>query len=242
MTQKTKVGLIDDEESVLMLLGGLIAMLPEYEVGFATTDPVQGLEWIRRARAEILITDIIMPELGGLEISKRLLNSRVPVIICSGHPSYAVHGFKVDAVDFLVKPPSPHELSDALGKASKKIDALYWVRQTVDEDFVVIGEKYSHNKYVVKPDDILFMEQREKHSVVKYGENKEFMLFSTFEKSLNKLKSPYMVRIHQSYAVNILKVKSLKKDQCELYSGDLIPISRLYKTEIHELFYNKMIN
>ncbi len=241
MTQVFKVGLIDDEENILEILSHEIGMIPEFEVGFSTVDPVQGLEYIRRGKADILITDLLMPGLGGLEISRRLLNSRVPVIICSGHPQYARHGYKVNAVDFLVKPPDPVELSEALIKAKKKLDTLHWVKQVVEEDYVVVGDKLGYMRRPVKPSEMLYMEQREKESIVKLEDNREFKLISPFEVSVSKLKSPYMVRVHQSFAVNILKVKMLSAETCELVSGDVIPIGRTYKEQIRQIFENKLI-
>ncbi|MBN7817484.1 LytR/AlgR family response regulator transcription factor [Algoriphagus pacificus] len=241
MIQNFKIGLIDDEQSVLDLLSAEISMLPGFIVGFATTDPVKGLEYIRRGEADILVTDILMPDLGGLEISRRLIDSRIPVIICSGHSKYAIQGFKVDALDFLGKPPDPIELSRALEKAKKKIDRLYWVKNVVEEDFVVIGDKLGYNRRPIRPEDILYMEQQEKISKVKLVGNREFNLVSPFYQSLEKLKSPYMVRIHQSFAVNILKVKVLSASQCELVSGDVIPISVSYREELRRIFENKLI-
>lgn len=241
MNDKIRIGLIDDEQAMLDFLSKLIGMVPEFEVSFSTTDAIKGLEWTKRKKADILITDIIMPELGGLEISKRLIDTGIPVIICSGYQNYGVQGFKVNAVDFLVKPPNPLELSEALEKARKRLDQQYWVKHVLDEDFVVIGDKLSHQKHLVRPSDILYMEQREKESHVFLEQEKKLILVNPFQISLEKLKSPYMVRIHQSFAVNIQKVKSLHSDQCVLVSGFSIPVSRSYKGDIQVLLEKKMI-
>lgn len=241
MKENFRVGLIDDEQAVLDLLSAEIAMLPGFTVGFETVDPIKGLEYLRRGEADILITDILMPDLGGLEISRKLLDSRIPVIICSGHSKYAIQGYKVDAMGFLGKPPDPIELSLALDKAKKKIDSLYWVKNVVEEDYVVIGDKLGYNRRPVRPEDILYMEQQEKVSKVRLVGNREFNLVSPFYESLKKLKSPYMIRVHQSFAVNILKVKLLTATQCELVSGDLIPVSVSYREELRRIFENKLI-
>ncbi|WP_026968193.1 LytR/AlgR family response regulator transcription factor [Algoriphagus terrigena] len=241
MNPKIKVGLIDDEESILDLLTILIRMLPDFEVSFATTDPVKGLEWISRGKAQILITDIVMPELGGLEISRRLLKTGIPIIICSGHQKYAVQGFRVKAVDFLVKPPDPMELTEALLKAGEKVDTGFVLRQVIDEDYVVVGEKLSHRKHFIRPSDILYMEQQEKDSLVYLEKGPTVVLTNPFLVSLAKLKSPFMIRVHQSYAVNIQKVQTLLPDECILISGQSVPVSRTYKHEIQVLMDKKLI-
>jgi two-component system LytT family response regulator len=241
MGQVFKVGLIDDEEEILEVLRHEISMIMGFEVGFSTTDPIKGLEYIRRGKADILITDLHMPGLGGLEISKKLLNSRVPIIFCSGYPHYAKYGYRVDALDFLEKPPDSLELLDALTKAKKKLDNLFWVREVVEEDYVVVGDKLGYNCKLINQREILYMEQQERDSFVRMEDQTQFKLTSSFEVSLAKLRSPYMVRVHQSFAVNILKVRVLGAEHCELVSGDVIQVSRTYREEIRRIFENKLI-
>jgi two-component system LytT family response regulator len=241
MGQVFKVGLIDDEEEILEVLSHEISMIMGFEVGFSTTDPVKGLEYIRRGKADILITDLFMPELGGLEISRRLVDSRVPVIICSGYPTYAKYGYKLDVLDFLEKPPNSLELLDALNKGKKKLDNLHWAKEVVEEDYRVVGDVLGYNTKVINPKQILYMEQREKESFVRMDDRSEFKLISPFEVSLAKLKFPYMVRVHQSFAINILKVRTLGAEHCELVSGDTIRISRTFREEIRQIFENKLI-
>ncbi|WP_339869399.1 LytTR family DNA-binding domain-containing protein [uncultured Algoriphagus sp.] len=242
MEKRYKIGLIDDEENTLELLAREISMLPGFEVGFSTVNPVMGLEYVRSGKVDILITDILMPELGGLELSRKLIDSGIPVIICSGHSKYAVQGYKVEAVGFLQKPADPIELAEVLEKARKKMDSLYWVKKEVEEDYVVVGDKLGHVHQVVKPSEILYMEQQNKKSIVKIEDGSEFVLVSPFMESLKKLKSRYMVRVHQSFAVNILKVRKLHSEECELVSGDRISTSRTYREELRRIFENKRIN
>lgn len=242
MKVKYKVGLIDDEENILEILKDEISRIPDFEVGFATIDPVKGLEYAYKGLVDVLITDLLMPELGGLEISRRLLETGIPVIICSGYSKYAVLGFRVEALDFLEKPPNPIELSEALDKAKKKIDTLYWTKKEIDENYVVIGDKLGHFRKVVWPKEILYMEQRLKESIVKMEDGSEFKLVSNFMESLKKLKSRNMVRVHKSFAVNVLKVRKLTNGSCELVSGDEIPMSLTYRDELRRIFESKLIN
>jgi DNA-binding LytR/AlgR family response regulator len=164
------------------------------------------------------------------------------VIICSGHSRYAIHGFKVDALDFLGKPPNPLEVTEALLKAKKKIDSLHWVKKVVEEDFVVVGDKLGHVHNVVKPTDILYMEQRKKVSIVKLEDGSVFKLAYPFVTSMAKLKSPYMIRVHHSFAVNILKIRTLFAKHCKLVCGEEIPISASFREEVRRIFENKRIN
>ncbi|RAI86715.1 LytR/AlgR family response regulator transcription factor [Algoriphagus yeomjeoni] len=242
MEQQYKIGLIDDEEHVLELLAVEISMLPGFEVGFATVDPLVGLEYARDGMADILITDILMPELGGLELSRKLIDSGIPVIICSGHSKYALSGYKVDALGFLTKPPESVELAEVLEKAKKKLDSLYWVRKEMEDNYNVVGDKLGYRQQVYKPSEILYMEQQNKKSTVKLEDGSEFVLTSPFLESLKKLRNRYMVRVHQSYAVNILKVKNLYPEECELVSGDRIAMSRSYKEDVRRIFENRRIN
>ncbi|MCE7057164.1 LytTR family DNA-binding domain-containing protein [Algoriphagus sp. AGSA1] len=242
MEKRYKVGLIDDEKHILDILIQEISMLPDFEVGFSTVNPVMGLEYIQDGKADILITDILMPELGGLEISRKLIDSGIPVIICSGHSRYASQGYKVEALDFLVKPPETIELTEALEKARKKMDSLYWVRKELEGNIRVISDKLGYRHQVVWPAQVLYMEQQNKKSIVKLDDGSEFVMVSSFTESLKKLRSRYMVRVHQSFAVNILKVSKLHPEECELVSGDKVAMSRTYKEEVRQIFENRRIN
>lgn len=241
MEKRYKIGLIDDEENTLDILAQEILMLPGYDVGFSTTDPLLGLEYARSGKVDILITDILMPELGGLELSRKLIDTGIPVIICSGHSKYAVQGYKVEALGFLQKPADPIELAEALEKARKKLDSLYWIREEIERSYVVVGDQLGHLQQVLKPTEILYMEQQNKKSIVKMEDGSEFILVSPFLESLKKLKSRHMVRVHQSFAVNILKVRKLQSDECELVSGDKISMSKTYREELRRIFEIKKI-
>ncbi|MCE7057590.1 LytTR family DNA-binding domain-containing protein [Algoriphagus sp. AGSA1] len=242
MEKRYKVGLIDDEEHILDILIQEISMLPDFEVGFSTVDPVMGLGYLQEGKADILITDILMPELGGLEISRKLIDSGIPVIICSGHSRYASQGYKVEALDFLVKPPETIELTEALEKAKKKMDTLYWVRKELEGNIRVISDKLGYRHQVFNPSQILYMEQQNKISIVKLDDGSEFTMHYSFMESMGKLRSRYMVRVHQSFAVNILKIRKLHPEECELVSGDMITMSRTYKDEVRRIFDNRRIN
>lgn len=235
MEKRFKIGLIDDEENSLEILAQEISMLQGFDVGFSTVDPVMGLEYILNGKADILITDIMMPELGGLELSRKLINSGIPVIICTGHSKYATQGYKVEALGFLQKPPDPIELAEALDIAKKKLDSLYRLRKEVEAGFVVVGDDLGHLQQVIWPDEILYMEQQNKKSIVKMEDGSEFILVSSFMESLRKLKSRHMVRVHKSYAVNILKVRKVQSDECELVSGDKISMSKTYREELRRI-------
>ncbi|WP_339881121.1 LytTR family DNA-binding domain-containing protein [uncultured Algoriphagus sp.] len=241
MEKRYTIGLIDDEENSLEILAQEISMLPGFEVGFSTVDPVLGLEYVLNGRVDILITDILMPELGGLELSRKLIDSGIPVIICSGHSRYAIPGYRVEALGFLQKPADPIELAEALEKARKKLDSLYWVRKEMEGNYVVVGDRLGHLSQVVRPNEILYMEQQNKKSIVKMEDGSEFILVSSFMESLRKLKSRYMVRVHQSFAVNILKIRKLQSDECELISGDRISTSKTYREELRQIFETKKI-
>lgn len=242
MEKRYKIGLIDDEENILDILIQEISMIPGFELGFATVDPFLGLEYTLDKRADILITDVMMPNLGGLELSRKLIDSGIPVIICSGHSRYAIPGYKVDALGFLTKPPDPIELADFLEKARKKIDPLYKVVNEVAENYRMVGDKVKFHQDVFKLSEILYMEQQNKWSTVKLADGTEFTLASPFLESLNKLQYKYLVRVHQSFAVNVLKVRKLYPGGCELDSGDRISISRRYREDVKRIFESRKIH
>ncbi len=117
-----KAMLIDDEPSNLEFLSSLISMYcPTVSVLGSYTDPFEGLDAIVKNRPDVLLLDIEMPGLTGLELVRRLPAIDFEVIFVTAHNQYALNAIKLSALDFLLKPVSPMELEEALAKAAQKI-------------------------------------------------------------------------------------------------------------------------
>ena len=241
MTQKIKLCLIDDEEQTLEKLRDLIAMIPGFHVEFATTDPMLGLDFMLAGKADILVTDIVMPHLGGLELINQLSELKIPVIICSGFTKYALEGFMVDAVHFVEKPIKFPMLSKGLKKASFFLQRNPNIKEFLKKKYVIFGEKGSHKRQMIRLEKIEYVEQQGKNSYIFTTDLKKYSVTNNFQTTLNKINLPTLIRIHQSFAVNVLQLKEIMPKECVLASGKILPISRIFKGELLDIMNDRLL-
>ena len=117
-----KAMLIDDEPSNLEFVSSLISMYcPTVSVVGCYSDPFEGMDAILKSKPDVLLLDIEMPGMTGLELVRRLPAIDFEVIFITAHNQYALNAIKLSALDFLLKPVSPSELEEALAKAAQKL-------------------------------------------------------------------------------------------------------------------------
>lgn len=118
MTLRTLI--IDDEPIALEKLKKYVERSPQLSLAAACTDGFEAMEYLKTNEADLIITDINMPDLNGLDFVRALQN-RPPVIFTTAYPQYAIEGYKVSAVDYLLKPYGFVEFSQAVAKAEERL-------------------------------------------------------------------------------------------------------------------------
>lgn len=239
--ENLRIGLIDDEEAPLILLSDIISMIPGYSIEFSTTDPHLGLKLILENCIDILITDILIPGLGGLEISKQIAHLNIPVIICSAYDKFGVDGFKVNAVHFVLKPPGFLEVSDALHRAKKLLERDKIPNLTLEGDFVLFKEHGEPRHLLIKPAEIQYIEQKERFSMIVLDSGQVIKTLSKFFITMEKIERPYMIRIHRSFAINFLKVNALEPTICHLSNKHKIPIGKEFRQQFQAFMESKTV-
>ncbi|WP_144605866.1 LytR/AlgR family response regulator transcription factor [Algoriphagus algorifonticola] len=236
-----KVGLLDDENHPRILLTEIIGSIPGFEISFSLDDPFRALELLQNRAADILITDIKMPGFSGLELSRKINHLEIPIIICSGHTEFGVESFKVNAIHFILKPPGMIEVSEALDKARSIISKTKSPEKEYHQDFILVRELGEFKHVFIKPLDIKYIEQKGELTWI-YLDSGEFIrtrnrLYATIE----KVNRPYIFKIHRSFAVNYMKIKSLDQGYCHFEENIKVPIGREYRQEFVEFLKSKTL-
>lgn len=240
MGVKFKVGLIDDEESALKKMTDLISQFSDFELGFATSDPKEGLQKVESGLVDILITDVMIPGIGGLEISERLKGTGIPVILYSAYDHFAVSGYQLDAVYFILKPAGYKEVLAGLQKAKNRLVSPILEGVSNLQDSRIINSSGGVTGELIKVSEIDYLEQSGNYTKIFFG-NTYKMIVSSLSGSIEKMRNPQIVRIHKSYAVNISKVRQIQFAELTLNNGVIIPIGRVYTDRIKEIFAKKML-
>jgi len=214
---------IDDEPPALVLMQQYISQLPGLKLLHTFDDAVSGCDFLRRNAVDLLFIDINMPAISGLDLV-RSLEKQPMVIFTTAHKKFAIDGFELDAVDYLLKPISFERFSKAVTKATEYFE--YKSKPVAEPQALFVYSEYRIVKILLA--DIEYIESLEDYIRIHITGSKPVMTLMTLKKALENLPASKFRRIHRSYIVAVEKVKSILKRKVKLISGTELPVSDSY--------------
>ena len=226
--------IIDDEPLARKGLKEYIADVDFLQLIGEFDNSLKATELISRGEVQLLFLDIQMPKITGLEFFKTLQQAP-PVIFTTAYPQYALEGFEVNALDYLVKPFS----FERFLKSALKAKEFYEVRQkntagaaqasTLPDYFFIKAD----NKLVkIVCDELLFAEALQNYVVIHTTERK-YITYLTFKSVEDYLPANKFIRTHKSYIVSAARIDSIEGNDIRIGTHH-IPISRNLKEEVME--------
>ena len=229
--------IVDDEPLAVRLISSYIQQVPGLEMAGVCNNAIDAFTILREQKVDLLFLDIKMPKLSGTDFLRSISNAP-KVIFITAYRDYALDGYELDIVDYLLKPVSFTRFMKAISKATKLI--------SLDNNFSSIDTAHNNNKdsfLYFKIDkemqkvlllEILFIESSKEY-VKLHLENGKPLLVKQSISSMQKLLSPHrFLRVHRSYIVTIEKISSYSPTYITI-GNNKIPIGRLYKNEVHEV-------
>jgi len=229
---KTKCIIIDDEPLAIEVIESYLIKIDDMEIVAKCESAVDALAVLRKKQIDLMFLDIQMPELTGLDFLKSL--SHPPkVILTTAHRKYAIEGYELDAVDYLLKPISFKRFLKAVNKYFKSADTKNKVihDEANEDDFIYVKE----NKKTIKIslEEILYIESM-KDYVTFHTAQKKIITKSTMSELEEKLPVEKFIRIHRSYIVAIKKIDAFTATSIEIGKKELT-IGRNYKNGVMRL-------
>jgi DNA-binding LytR/AlgR family response regulator len=222
--------IIDDEPLARKGLKEYIADVDFLNLIGEFDSPLKAADQISRGEAQLLFLDIQMPKITGLEFFKTLQNPP-PVIFTTAYPQYALDGFEVNALDYLVKPVS----FDRFLKASLRAKEFYEVREknqtgtsgpAADYFFIKADNKLVKLMY----DDILFAEALQNYVII-HTKDKKYITYLTFKSVEDYLPADKFIKTHKSYIISAARIESIEGNDIRIGIHH-IPVSRNLKDEV----------
>ncbi len=210
--------IIDDENHSLDLLSNYCQQLPQLNVLSRFTEPLMALNFINNHDVDLLITDINMPLLSGIEL-KESLPDNISTILVTAHSEYAVESFNLDVVDYLLKPVLLPRFIKAVNKAITIIKTNKEEKNSVDKanyTFVKDGNLRKRINF----DDISYIQAQGDYLSI-HLTDRRLMILHTLSDFLALLPSDNFIRIHRSTILNLAKVDYVDKDHCVIQGVDL---------------------
>lgn len=222
---KLKCIIVEDEPLARQILEGYISRIPFLELEGKFEDAIAAMEHLRDNDVDLMFLDIHLPEIKGLAFLKTLVNPPA-VIITTAYHEYALEGYELNIVDYLLKPFEFERFLTAVNKVKKRSHAA---ETSKDHLFVNIQLK----KVKIYFSEILYIESQKEYIRIVTEDNSYLTKMSTHEiESL--LPESHFKRIHRSYIIATHKVRSFNSEMVEI-NGNNIPVGRGYKDVLKSL-------
>ena len=223
--------LIDDEPPALKLLQSYVQQVPGLEVAGTCRNAVEAIEVLHQKKVDVLFLDIKMPKIIGTEFLRSL--SHPPrVIFVTAYRDYAVEGFELDAVDYLVKPVSFERFLkavDRLRRSGPQPVAPERVYQSNPDAFVYLKVDRLMQKILLS--DILYIEGQKDYVKLFFTQGGPLMVKQSITAMENLLSDQKFVRVHRSFIISLDKISGYTGMSVQV-KGIELPIGRLYKQAV----------
>jgi two-component system, LytTR family, response regulator LytT len=224
---------IDDEPLALKQIAGYIKKTPFLEFAGICESAVQAAELLETTVVDLMFVDINMPDLSGIDFVKSLENPPYVVFI-TAYSEYAMEGFRVDALDYLLKPVSYESFLKSASKARAWFDALEKkpAEVTSNRDFLFIKSDYKILR--INFDDIKYIEAMSEYIRIHLIAGKPVMTQLSMKAVEEKLPGSRFMRVHRSYIINLSKISVIERNRIVFDGTVYIPISEQYKARFQE--------
>lgn len=230
---KTRCLIVDDEPFARKLIRGHVEKLENFEIVAECGDAMKALNVLREKQVDLMFMDIQMPQISGIEFMKTLKNPP-KVIITTAYCEYALEGFELDVVDYLLKPITFERFLKSVNKFYQlNQDDVMVVSGAVsdlmpDEAFLYVKE----NKKVVKIylSEIKYIEGLSEYIQI-FTDKRKIITKTSMSQMEEKLPSEKFLRIHKSFIVSMNKIEAFTANTVEI-QGKELPIGRSFKNGV----------
>ncbi|MDR3693080.1 LytTR family DNA-binding domain-containing protein [Mucilaginibacter sp.] len=240
--------IVDDEPLALHVLEDYISKIPFLHLVKATTNPIEALTLVQEKEADLVFLDVQMPELTGIQFLK-IANGKAKVILTTAYPQYALEGYELDVIDYLLKPIAFDRFFKAVQKAQAVLQPAAVKPVAVAEsspqkpqqeflsDFIFI--KTEHKIQKVYLNDILLIEGLKDYISI-FTPAERIITLQNMKKMEDALPAKYFIRVHKSYIVSINKIDSIERSR--IFIGDkIIPVGDTYRDEFFKIIDGKNV-
>lgn len=224
---------IDDEPLALQQLVSYINKVPFLELAAQCRSAIEARQFLENDTVDAIFCDINMPDLNGMEFVKALMAPPL-VVFTTAYSEYAVEGFKVNAVDYLLKPFGLQEFQRAANRLKERMEGAGMAvaventpAKETEDDTLFLKTDYRIVK--VSIGDIRYVEAMSEYlKVWLEGQSKPIITLLSMKKMEERLPDTFM-RIHRSYIINLTKIQEVNKNRVIMDADTYLPIGEMYK-------------
>ena len=234
--------IIDDEPLALQQMEGYIKKIPYLELVAACQSAIDAKEILEKEKIDAIFCDINLPELNGLDFIKSLENPPM-VVFTTAYSEYAVEGFQLNAVDYLLKPFGCEDMKRAAEKLKKRHDALRSLQEVsqIDEDDAIFL-KTEYKIVRINISNIRYVEAMSEYLRIYLKDYpRPIIVLLSMKKMEDRLPSHTFMRVHRSYIINLKMIKEVNKSRIIMNSDTYIPIGDNYREAFNNYLNTKFL-
>ncbi|MDA3890035.1 MAG: LytTR family DNA-binding domain-containing protein [Salinivirgaceae bacterium] len=232
---------IDDEPLALRQMKSYIEKTPFLSLVAVCESALQALEVLEKESVDLLFVDINMPDLSGMDFVKTLEKGSM-VIFTTAYSEYAIEGFKVNAVDYLLKPIGYPDFLQGAQKA-RDLYELKSAKNTIDtkitDGYLFVKSEYKIVRVNLK--DITYIEGMREYVRIHLDRQKPIMTLLSMKAFESELPKSEFMRVHRSYIVNLNKINTIERQRIVFNGDTYIPVSEQYKERFQQFVDAKFL-
>jgi len=228
-----RCAVIDDEPLALGLIASYVKKTPFLELVGSYSSAIQAMNELSNHPADLLFLDIQMPELNGLDFS-RMVPPQTRIVFTTAFDQYAIDGYRVNALDYLLKPISYPYFLQAAQKAQEWFTLVEQKQQSKEEEVESIFVKSEYKQVQVMLDDILYIEGLKDYiKIYEEGQDKPLLSLMSMKAIEEMLPQSRFIRVHRSFIVHKNKIRVIEHNRI-VFGKTYIPIGDSYKDEFQQ--------
>lgn len=222
--------IVDDEATAREVIETHLKKINQIKIVASCKNAMLAFKWISSQSIDLVFLDINMPEISGLDFAKAI-NPNIKIIFTTAYREYAVEGFDLKAVDYLLKPIAFNRLLQSVQRYLEESPGLINAPEQIESeasDFIFVRSERKMIKIIFK--EVKYVESLSDYIKI-YLNDREVITRETISNIEAKLPSKAFIRTHRSYLVSLAHISSFTHEYIEM-EGATIPISRGYKSEV----------
>ncbi len=233
--------IVDDEQHAIDILVHYVKQTPHLNLVGSFTNPIEALQLLGGQKIDLIFLDIQMPELSGIDFIKTL-QGKSKVILTTAYSEFALEGYELYVVDYLMKPIRLPRFLTAVQKTVQQINAGNEThKETPEDDYIFVKTESKGKLLKINLADIDFIESMKNYMAIHRGGQKT-LVYTSMRELEERLPKKHFIRVHKSFIIPINRITGIEGNLVRLKNVTTeIQIGENYKAELMEIIRGKMI-
>jgi len=234
--------IVDDEQHAIDVLEHYVKQTPHLHLAASFTNPIEALQLLGQQKIDLVFLDIQMPELSGIDLIKAI-QGKSKVILTTAYSEFALEGYELYVVDYLLKPIRLPRFLTAVQKAVQQINTVKETAQKEipEDDYIFVKTESKGKLLKINLADIDFIESM-KNYVAIHRSGQKTLVYTSMKELEERLPKKQFIRVHKSFIIPISRITGIEGNLVRLKNTTAeILIGENYKAELMEIIRGKMI-